>query len=170
MRYVLIFFLSLLLFQTISKHLEFVNGKYKIVQFTDLHYGESSWKDAKTNAMQKRIIELESPDLVVLSGDAITGYWGQPTIDDVEKRWKYLTDPMREANVPWAFCNGNHDDEGPLTSRQIVDLDFKLGGLSRNGKVVPGSSNYYLEVYSGNEIATYLWFFDSMNQGCHGLQ
>jgi hypothetical protein len=106
---------------------------------------------------------------VVLSGDAISGYWGSPTKEQFRNTWKRLIGPMAELHIPWAFINGNHDSEGPLNRRDVVDLDASLGGLSRNGPPhLPGSSNYVLPIYNNDKIETNLFFFDSMSTGCHG--
>lgn len=43
-------------------------------QFTDLHYGENDAWDQLTQDIQTKILEIEKPDLVVLTGDCISGY------------------------------------------------------------------------------------------------
>lgn len=47
---------------------------FKIVQFTDLHYGTEWMQDQLTTTVQKRILEWERPDLVIFSGDMVSGY------------------------------------------------------------------------------------------------
>lgn len=46
---------------------------FKIVQFTDLHYGTEWMQDQLTTKVQKRILEKERPDLVIFSGDMVSG-------------------------------------------------------------------------------------------------
>ena len=48
------------------------DGTFRIVQFADLHYGDPIG-DSSTEALQRRIIRDEEPDLVVLSGDCVSG-------------------------------------------------------------------------------------------------
>lgn len=66
------------------------NGKFKIAQFTDTHLGYDRKEvfDAAVK-MMKNIIEQEKPDLVMLTGDIVTGNQmkeadehGSFTIDD----------------------------------------------------------------------------------------
>jgi predicted MPP superfamily phosphohydrolase len=46
------------------------HGKFKIVQFTDLHYGEyPPEKDINSSKVQTTILKLEQPDLVIMTGD-----------------------------------------------------------------------------------------------------
>jgi predicted MPP superfamily phosphohydrolase len=45
-----------------------VTKELKIVQFTDLHFGEGEYKDNHSLAIQSLILEMEKPDLVVLTG------------------------------------------------------------------------------------------------------
>lgn len=166
MRFIIFLLFCFITFQT---KLKFKNDKFKIVQFTDLHLGEYTNTDTKSIQQMEKILEIEKPDLVVLSGDVLTGYWGSPSKEEFERRWKMAVEPMKSRKVPWAFCNGNHDAEGPLNRREIVDLDRKLGGLSKNGpKDVSGSSNYFLPIYKRNKIKSLIYFFDSMNDNCEG--
>jgi hypothetical protein len=66
---------------------------------------------------------MESPDLVVFTGDMLSGYaWNG------ERGWaKTLHDrvvaPCEEARVPWAIAIGNHDTEADLTAYEIIELD-----------------------------------------------
>ena len=50
------------------------NGRFKIVQLTDMHIGELDSNDVNTRKIQKIVIETEKPDLIVVSGDAVSGY------------------------------------------------------------------------------------------------
>lgn len=44
------------------------DGYFKIVQFTDLHFGSNNGAmDAKTPVAQKAILDAERPDLVIIS-------------------------------------------------------------------------------------------------------
>jgi predicted MPP superfamily phosphohydrolase len=50
------------------------DGKFKIVQLTDMHMGELESNDINTRKIQKIVLETEKPDLIVVSGDAVSGY------------------------------------------------------------------------------------------------
>ena len=49
-------------------------GKFKMVQFTDIHFGESDATDALNQKLITEVLELEDPDLVIISGDVVSGY------------------------------------------------------------------------------------------------
>ena len=52
------------------------DGSFQIVQFTDLHYGESASKDSMSNSVQQTVLRFEAKqtDFVAFSGDMISGY------------------------------------------------------------------------------------------------
>ena len=61
--------------ERVDKNLRFnSNGEFTILQFTDLHFGEDSEEDAQTQKLQVKLIKQVNPDLVVLTGDMLSGY------------------------------------------------------------------------------------------------
>lgn len=101
------------------------DGTFRVLQFTDLHYGESDERDINSQRAQRTVLYSEKPDLVVLSGDAVSGYrWDKKTKPWFPNIYKRLTAPMIEHNVPWAYIFGNHDDQGDYNRTQIVDEDI----------------------------------------------
>src|ERR1041384_7668106 len=46
---------------------------FTLVQFTDLHWKNGEPEDLKTRALMEQVLELEKPDLVLLTGDVIEG-------------------------------------------------------------------------------------------------
>jgi predicted MPP superfamily phosphohydrolase len=64
--------------------------KFKILQFTDLHFGESQENDKLSLLEQTKLIQLEKPDLVVLSGDAVSGH----RTSTFEVHYRNLVQPM----------------------------------------------------------------------------
>lgn len=127
------------------------DGTFKIVQLTDMHFGESVDKDRRTQEVQRAVLEAEKPDLVVLSGDMVSGYAWDRRNGWFEKRWKQLTEVLIELGYPWATVLGNHDDEADLTRWEIVELEKRLapGNLSLT-KMGPhditGATNYWLDI------------------------
>lgn len=56
------------------------DGKFKIMQLTDLHFGEDSKRDEQTAEFIKAWATKEQPDLIAITGDLISGfYWDQQT-------------------------------------------------------------------------------------------
>lgn len=156
------------------------DGTFKIVQFTDLHYGSSSHHNEKTQELQRKILDWEKPDLVVVTGDVVSGYEWDRSDHFVEKRWRMFVQPMVERGIRWAFTMGNHDTEADLTARQLAVLDgsFPLS-LTRMGvSHLKSVTNYYLPIYknpstliNGTEdlLDTVLYFFDSGPENCDGV-
>jgi len=58
------------------------DGKMKIVQLTDMHYGEGDDKDLKNDNIIEAILGFEKPDFVVNTGDVISGYMWNGTDPD----------------------------------------------------------------------------------------
>ena len=49
--------------------------KFKVLVFSDLHYGESAANDRSSDAFQERMLRLEAPvDLVLFNGDMSSDY------------------------------------------------------------------------------------------------
>jgi len=135
------------------------DGKFKIVQFTDIHLKvENPQRCDSVINMMKTIIANEKPDLVVLTGDVCTS-------EIVKETWATVTKPMIEAKIPWAVVFGNHDHEHGFTNKQIMDYLVTLPyNLSQYGPAnISGSGNYVLEIKGkkSNKTKNLLYCFDS---------
>lgn len=155
------------------------DGSFKIVQFADLHFGEGedvNWgpeQDSKSTSVMKSVILAESPDLVIFSGDQLTG---NNIRDNATAYWSQVVAVCADFNIPWAIVFGNHDDAALEVSSQVsstthrvelmaFDQTFPLS-LSRAGPAnVTGVSNYDLDIWGplGEEYAPWarLYLFDS---------
>jgi predicted MPP superfamily phosphohydrolase len=70
------------------------------------------------------ILDDEKPDLVVLTGDLVSGYaWDGKTKNWMESKWTEVVQPMVDRGIPWATTAGNHDTEGDLSRKQLSELD-----------------------------------------------
>jgi hypothetical protein len=100
------------------------NGSFKIVQFSDTHMvtGVGSCKDAidadgqslpeseadpLTVKFMEAILDVEKPDLVVLTGDQLH----HDILDSQTTLFKVVA-PIIKRSIPWAAIFGNHDSEG----------------------------------------------------------
>jgi len=148
------------------------SGEFKIVQFTDLHFGEnpdSDWgprQDKETKIALHRLLELEDAstvDLVVLSGDQLTGLNIDANATDV---WDGIIAVLDEANVPHTAILGNHDaepqtgdqsDPGAKTNRtQLIQHDSSLkSSYTQVGPddLSPAASVYVVNVYHPSYLA-----------------
>eukprot|EP00792_Barthelona_sp_PAP020_P004948 TRINITY_DN2424_c0_g1_i1.p1 TRINITY_DN2424_c0_g1~~TRINITY_DN2424_c0_g1_i1.p1 ORF type:complete len:342 (+),score=85.04 TRINITY_DN2424_c0_g1_i1:27-1052(+) len=142
------------------------DGKFKIVQFTDIHVQNCVENDIKSQNLMKTILDKEKPDLVIITGDLISGFLLKPD-EKSEVSWACALKPILEGNYPYAFVFGNHDHEHNLNREGIYAYDKTLGkhlSLTKKGpEDVAGLSNYYLLINSSESQtpAHILWFLDT---------
>jgi len=167
-------FLPTILISSYAHTLQFnSSGYFTIVQFTDLHYGTSDAKDEKTTELQKMILSMVNPDLVVISGDGVYAD-GDVASGWFKSQWKKFIAPTVDTGIPYAFTLGNHDDEGDLTRRQIVKLDATNEYSLRSESVgISGTANFRLPVYASqndSQLAAHIWVLDSGSYGCEDVE
>lgn len=116
----------------------------------------------------EKVLDRESPDLVVLNGDLITGE--NAFLENSTVYMDKVVRPLLDRDLPWASTYGNHDRSFNVSGVKILARE-KLWSNSRTASMVAdvnaGVSNYYLPVYaqdcreSGCDPELLLWFFDS---------
>ncbi|BEG97771.1 hypothetical protein BSYN_00360 [Bacteroides sedimenti] len=141
--------------------LKFNAGKFKIIQFTDIHWvkgsGYKKYNDS-TLVLMRSLIKKEQPDLVIITGDVIVS-WG------ATEEWKEVTLPMVEAKVPFAVTFGNHDTETDLTKLQALEvlktIPYNITYNAEGG--ISGAGNCVLPIQSsdGSQNKWLLYLFDS---------
>ncbi|KAI1125978.1 Metallo-dependent phosphatase [Nemania abortiva] len=150
------------------------DGTFQVSILEDLHFGENAWdqwgpqQDINSVKVINEIFDKESPGLVVLNGDLITGENG--FLENSTVYVDQIVGPLVSRNLTWASTYGNHDYDYNISGNAILERE-KLWKNSRTSSMVPGdvgTSNYYLPVYEHgcvNEracsIELLLWFFDS---------
>ncbi|MDP4206942.1 MAG: metallophosphoesterase family protein [Bacteroidota bacterium] len=141
--------------------LKFKDHKFKIVQFTDLHWVN----DAKYNngndstlMLMRKVIETEKPDLVVFTGDVVVS-------SGAKEAWKKVLQPFRDLHVPFAVAFGNHDTETDITKQKALEIlqknpynltynaDKKLSGV--------GNCSLPIKATNGNANKWVIYLFDS---------
>lgn len=143
-----------------SANLRFnAEGKFKIVQFTDIHMKEyHAVKRDTVIEIMTNILKTEKPDLVVLSGDIATS-------ENVEIAWLTVVQPMINAKIPCAAVFGNHDWEYGYSNKQIMNyLETLPFNCSQSGpKKMTGAGNYVLEIKASGKKHTeaLIYCFDS---------
>ena len=160
----------------IDKTLRFnSNHEFTILQFTDLHFGEDENSDWNTQSLQEFLIAMVKPDMIVITGDAVSGYaWDKKSPDFYKKNWEKFTAAFTKMGIRYAFAHGNHDTDADLNAKEVGELDKTHPYSLYNGTdaIDPESySNYNLEVKSSFEgfkdrASALLWIFDSKNRGC----
>lgn len=91
------------------------DGKFKIAQFTDLHYKYGNEKSKRALECLNAVLDAEKPDLAIITGDINYGA-------EVEKAYAEITEPFISRGVPFCITFGNHDHQYELTLSQIYDM------------------------------------------------
>lgn len=136
---------------------------------------DSDWapvQDINSTRVMNSILDDESPQLVVINGDLITGEntYKHNSSDYVDK----IVAPLVERDLLWASTYGNHDSDFNLSREAILAKEQQYPNALTHSMVrgrLAGVSNYYLPVYAsrptsytGSKVeipALILWFFDS---------
>lgn len=132
-------------------------GKFKIVQFTDIHWKFGNPKSDIAAERMAEVLDAERPDLVVVTGDIV---FAKPAADGL----KAALAPIVERGIPFAITFGNHDDEQDLSRKQLLELAQGMkGNLSSETEGITGVTNYVLQVKSAasDSTAAVLYVFDS---------
>lgn len=150
--------------------------KFKILQIADLHFSTGYGKcldpqppssakgckaDSRTLEFINKVLDLEKPDMVVLTGDQIFG----DASPDLESSAFKALNPFVERKIPFAITVGNHDDEGSLKREEIMGLyaDMPYSVAAMGPASIDGFGNYVVTVQGKSSKATALslYFVDS---------
>ncbi len=132
---------------------------FKIVQFTDIHYKQGNPQSDTALLLINRVLDSEKPDMVVFTGDIVTG-------KPAKESWDALTKLVIDRKIPFAVTLGNHDHEQDVTREEIARFvtayPFNLNTPSVPG--VPGVMNDMIPIH-GNQnqlkAAALIYCFDS---------
>jgi predicted MPP superfamily phosphohydrolase len=145
-----------------KKSLQFrTDGTFKIVQFTDLHWKNGEPDDQQTYELMKRILEQETPDLIVFTGDMIHS---EMTLNPKESFLESVK-IADQLGIPWAAVFGNHDAEVGVTREELMELQQQSEFcVAESGPSdVKGVGNFVIEVQGviSQQVAAALYCFDS---------
>ena len=92
-------------------------GKFKIMQLTDLHFGENMEADEKTVEEIQDMIRKEEPDFVAVTGDIVSGFaWDHYSGE--QDFWKHnfakLHTILDTEQIPYGIVPGYHDFEADV--------------------------------------------------------
>ena len=130
------------------------SGNFKIVQFTDLHIIRDS--PESVFKLIKNIIDVEKPNLVVLTGDITCQ-------DSIETELQKLANIFAESKTYWAAVLGNHDDEWGPARRKLAEyyqtLPYNINSYTPD---IKGETNFIIPIAGKrNKNQALLYFFDS---------
>ncbi len=135
-------------------------GKFKIMQVTDTHIAGGSHSQV-TIDMLNQVLDAEKPDLVIFTGDIVTG-------KPYKAGFEMVIEPLINRKIPYALVFGNHDYEQDLSYEELAGLLEKCPyNVSKLKKIkgVSGYGNYELEIKdrNGKKAAAVLYCMDSHN-------
>ena len=138
----------------------------------DLDWGPQ--QDIDSERVINTVLDAESPQIVVLNGDLITGE--NTYLANSSLYVDVIVRPLVQRGLTWASTYGNHDRNFNLSSQAMLERECAYPN-SRTESMVSspnaGVTNYYLPVFSSNVTETVpaliLWFFDSRG-GNHFLE
>ncbi|OXA57883.1 probable inactive purple acid phosphatase 16 [Folsomia candida] len=143
-------------------------GRLKIVIFADLHYGEEPstiWgpiQDIRSTNLTGRILDWETPQLVIFTGDQLTAENMYP---NASVYVDMLVGPLVTRGYRWASTYGNHDIGPNVTRLEILRAEQKYANSytqQMTDSSIPGVTNYYLLIYSvAQQPVMIFWFLDS---------
>lgn len=149
--------LSIMVFAQKSELRFNVAGKFKIVQFTDIHFKPGN--PASDIALERinEVLDAEKPDLVVFTGDII---YAAPA----DTAMLQVLEPVAKRNIPFAVTFGNHDDEHGMSRTQLYDVIRKVRGNLLPDRGETPSPDYVLPIKSSsdaNKNAALVYCLDS---------
>lgn len=132
-------------------------GKFKIVQFTDIHWKPAVMESEEAAECLNNVLDAEKPDLVIYTGDLVTG-------EPLTKGMEAVYEPVLSRKIPFAVTLGNHDDEYNMTRQEIFEYIKKLpGNLTGTVERLSGITNFIIHLYQsdGEKIASVIYCIDS---------
>lgn len=152
--------------------LQFRNGKFKILILSDLQ--DTNEPQQETTDMITAAITKVEPDLIVLLGDNIAGWWKGVNKEETNQAIDKIASPIEASGIPFALVFGNHDHEGLASeengyteesAKEYILNRFQLYGgcMAKEGKEMTGVGNYNLTIKdsAGEKDIFNLWFMDS---------
>lgn len=117
------------------------DSTFKVVQFTDVHYEPQKPESAASLATMRTVLEAEKPDLIIYTGDIVTGV---PINEAIEKVFAI----PEEMGIPFAYTFGNHDDEWDMDREAIYHkLKEYKHNITTRTEGISGITNYVIEFY-----------------------
>lgn len=133
------------------------DGKFKIVQFTDVHFKYEN--PASDIALERinQVLDEEQPDFVIFTGDVV---YSAPA----DKGMLQVLEQVSKRKLPFVVTFGNHDNEQGMTREQLYDIIRQVPGnlMPDRGSVL--SPDYVLTVKASSDAkkdAAVLYCMDS---------
>lgn len=140
-------------------------GKFKIVQFTDIHAVYKPNETDQAYDIMSKVLDIEKPDLVMYTGDVVTD-------NNPAALWKKVTGLAHKRNIPFAVVFGNHDSQFDVPRSKLMDIVAGLDGCLNTPKPksmadVFGETNQVIPIYHSGDSSKkgfILYLFDSNSE------
>ena len=139
------------------------DGKFTILNISDIQDGYPL--NPLTKDYIIKTLDKVNPDLVILTGDNVSGY-DIPEEEDAEKAIREFMDIFQERNIKVAAVFGNHDDEETKSTKehqlsvyQSYDCYVGKSGFCFEDRV--GTYNLPIMKSDGSGYGFNLWLTDS---------
>ena len=134
------------------------DGKFKIAQFTYLHWDSKSSNSSVTMATIKEVLRTEKPDLAILTGDVVSDI-------PADEGWHSIIEIFEKERIPFAVTMGNHDAEQGYSRNTIFNWLSKSTYFvgNRGPEDIHGCGNFIIEIQKASELglAALLYCLDS---------
>lgn len=142
--------------------MEFKNNTFKIVQFTDTHFGNlpAHEDDHKTFALIDKVLSDENPDLIVHTGDIM---WSDG-VKDSDKVFTIAMEYFDKYDIPLAITFGNHDAEEGITRselREIYEKTIRNKPDREDSFIIDDKESYVVRLTDRGEDIAILYVIDS---------
>ena len=146
-----------------AAHLTFdEKGNFRILTFADIQ--DDGLLSGACAAFMRKSIKLYKPDLIVLTGDNISG---QPTTLLSKSGMAQIMSVFQPLGVPVAVVFGNHDDQNHAPEKEELMALINSYSVSISydeGDALYGCGTYNVPIYKSadsDEVGFNLWMIDS---------
>ncbi|MBO7319590.1 MAG: metallophosphoesterase, partial [Clostridia bacterium] len=139
------------------------DGKFTILNISDIQDGYPL--NELTRDYIEKTLDKVNPDLIILTGDNISGY-DVPEEDDAEKAIREFMDIFEDRDIKVAAVFGNHDDEETKSTKEhqlsvYESYDCYVGKAGFCIKDRVGTYNLPIMKSDGSGYGFNLWLTDS---------
>ncbi len=139
------------------------DGKFTILNISDIQDGYPL--NPLTKDYIEKTVDMVKPDLIVLTGDNISGY-DVPEEEDAENAIREFMDIFQERNIKVAAVFGNHDDEETESTKEhqlsvYQSYDCYVGEAGFCIKDRVGTYNLPIMKSDGSGYGFNIWMTDS---------
>jgi Calcineurin-like phosphoesterase. len=139
------------------------NGKFKIMMFNDTQDTDKTVKD--TIRLINNSLDKVKPDLVVVVGDNIAGFWLGVNEKKVAKAIDNIIGPINDRKIPFAIVFGNHDQETGVSKEKQMEMymsyEYCLAVDEGSSISNCGTYNLLIKDSEGKNNVFNIWMVDS---------